>query len=128
MWFNWDYIHIVGSCNGLLCVSPSGVKLVVINPYTRELTKLRTPSYPPYMHEIKKIREVVCWGFGYDSCVDDYKVIVGFMKNRDAKGTCLHVLTLKSNGWKVIRQVEYSTYVVMWVNPVSYVVTHFIGS
>ncbi|MFS7988892.1 putative F-box domain-containing protein [Helianthus anomalus] len=32
-WFLLDCIHIVGSCNGLLCVSPIGVKFVVTQSF-----------------------------------------------------------------------------------------------
>ncbi|XP_076881032.1 F-box protein CPR1-like [Bidens hawaiensis] len=31
-----EIIRIVGSCNGLVCFSPRGVRLVVTNPSTRE--------------------------------------------------------------------------------------------
>ncbi|XP_035835069.1 F-box/kelch-repeat protein At3g23880-like isoform X2 [Helianthus annuus] len=109
-WFLLDYIHIVGSCNGLLCVSPIGVKFVVINPSTREHKKLPTPPFQPHVHKLAMTREVACWGFGYDSSSDDYKVIAGFMKKFDSKRTSFLVLTLKSNTWKVIGQVKYSIY------------------
>ncbi|KAI7735026.1 hypothetical protein M8C21_028143, partial [Ambrosia artemisiifolia] len=110
-WFYSDCVHIVGSCNGLLCVSPKGVKFVVTNPSTREHKKLPTPPFRPHMHKIGMIREVVCWGFGYDSSTDDYKVIAGFMKDWHSKHTRFHALTLKSNTWKAIGKVKYSTYV-----------------
>ncbi|MFS7988855.1 putative F-box domain-containing protein [Helianthus anomalus] len=104
-WFLLDCIHIVGSCNDLLCASPRGVKFVVINPSTRENKKLPTPPFRPQMHKIAMTREVACWGFGYDSSSDDYKVIAGFMKIFDSKRTSFLVLKLKSNTWKVIGQV-----------------------
>ncbi|KAL8193382.1 hypothetical protein R6Q57_026517 [Mikania cordata] len=59
------------------------------------------------MDKILQIRGVVCWGFGYDSSADDYKVIAGFRKSFSKFRTRFHVLTLKSNIWKVVGEVEY---------------------
>ncbi|GJZ77802.1 reverse transcriptase domain-containing protein [Tanacetum coccineum] len=47
----------------------------------------------------------LCWGFGYDSSTDDYKVIVGFGEGNHR--TRFHVLTLKSNIWKLIGDIKY---------------------
>ncbi|XP_076893188.1 putative F-box protein At3g16210 [Bidens hawaiensis] len=88
-------LNFVGSCNGLVCVSPLHVEFFVTNHLTLETNKL---PVPPYM-----ISEVVCWGFGYDPSVDDYKVVAGF----DSKNlTLFYALTLKSNSWKVIGEVK----------------------
>ncbi|XP_076951608.1 F-box/kelch-repeat protein At3g23880-like [Bidens hawaiensis] len=107
-WVRWnEIIVIVGSCNGLVCFSPRDVELVVTNPLTREQKKLPTPPYRPNMDGIGMIRELVCWGFGYDSCADDYKVIAGFRNKYDINWTTFFVLTLKSNTWKVIGKIRY---------------------
>ncbi|KAI3798959.1 hypothetical protein L1987_34246 [Smallanthus sonchifolius] len=74
-WLEFNNLHVVGSCNGLVCVSPVDAEFVVTNPSTREQMKLPTPPHPP--------------------C---------FMKK---KRTLFHVLTLKSNSWKIIGQVKY---------------------
>ncbi|XP_076942590.1 F-box/kelch-repeat protein At3g06240-like [Bidens hawaiensis] len=104
--FYGNETRIVGSCNGLVCVSPRDVEFVITNPSTREEKKLPTP---PFMHKRLRIRDKVeCWGFGYDSSADEYKVIVGFKNNYE---TVFHVFTLKSNTWKVIEQVKYKIYV-----------------
>ncbi|XP_076881024.1 F-box protein CPR1-like [Bidens hawaiensis] len=105
-WFCFDCIHIVGSCNGLLCFSPRGSELVVTNPSTREHRKLPTPRHMP---KVSMIRQVLCWGFGYDSCTDDYKVIVGFKKSRNSNRTLFYIFTLKSNTWKVIGGLNYKS-------------------
>ncbi|MFS8013282.1 putative F-box domain-containing protein [Helianthus anomalus] len=111
-WFYADTIYIVGSCNGLLCVTPEGVEFVVTNPSTREHRKLPKPHFLSYVQEkeIEMIRQLVCMGFGYDSCTDDYKVILGLRKNFDSKRTRFHALTLKSNTWKFIGEVKYTCY------------------
>ncbi|XP_076893367.1 F-box protein CPR1-like [Bidens hawaiensis] len=103
-----DIILIVGSCNGLVCISPRDVEIVVTNPLTREQKKLPTPPYQPHMCVLEMISQEVCYGFGYDPCADDYKVIAGFRKRRDdRKWTTFYAFTLKSNTWKVIKDVRY---------------------
>ncbi|KAL8247038.1 hypothetical protein R6Q59_008254 [Mikania micrantha] len=106
-WLYCNGFFIVGSCNGLVCISPEDVELVVTNPSTRELKKLPPPPYRPHMDKILQIRGVVCWGFGYDSSADDYKVVAGFRKSFSKFRTRFHVLTLKSNIWKVVGEVKY---------------------
>ncbi|XP_076881033.1 F-box/kelch-repeat protein At3g23880-like [Bidens hawaiensis] len=109
----FDYTHkirvcIVGSCNGLVCICPDGVRFVVTNPLTREQKKLLPP--PPYRSnmDLIPIGSAVCWGFGYDTCADDYKVIAGFKKGHDTKWTTyFYVFTLKSNTWNVIGEVRH---------------------
>ncbi|KAM0054383.1 putative F-box domain-containing protein [Helianthus debilis subsp. tardiflorus] len=97
-----DDTHIVGSCDGLVCFSPEDVEFVVINPSTREEKKLPNPPFRPNMAEIIMTREVVCWGFGYDSYADDYKLVAGFRQTYSKKRTRFYVLSLKSNIWRVI--------------------------
>ncbi|KAL8255483.1 hypothetical protein R6Q59_030550 [Mikania micrantha] len=58
------------------------------NPLIKEVRKL---SLPP------RIGTPLCWGFGYDSSNDDYKVILGSWK-----GMNFQVFSLKSNTWKVV--------------------------
>ncbi|KAJ0450315.1 putative F-box domain-containing protein [Helianthus annuus] len=101
-WLCMNETHLVGSCDGLVCFSPEDVEFVVINPSTREEKKLPTPPYRPNMAKIPTTRSAVCWGFGYDSYADDYKVVVGFRQTYSKKRTRFYVLSLKSNIWRVI--------------------------
>ncbi|KAF5797305.1 putative F-box domain-containing protein [Helianthus annuus] len=89
--------HLFGSSNGLVCVSPSPTKILVINPSTREVKKVRKPQIPE--------TNSLCWGFGYDSSTDDYKLVLGFKK--DENHTCFQVFSLRSNIWKVIGEINY---------------------
>ncbi|XP_076893335.1 F-box/kelch-repeat protein At3g06240-like [Bidens hawaiensis] len=98
-----NHIHIVGSCNGLVCVSHRDAKFLVTNPSTRQQTKLQALRNK----QSDNVRDFICWGFGYDSSSDDYKVIAGLWKGRGTNRTTFHVLTLKSNTWKVIGEVEF---------------------
>ncbi|XP_071687361.1 F-box/kelch-repeat protein At3g06240-like [Rutidosis leptorrhynchoides] len=95
---------MVGSCDGLVCISPGKGELLLTNPSTREVSR-KLPKLPmlPYND-----RRKVCWGFGYDSLKDDYKVVAGF--NISEHHMCFQVLSLKSNKWKFIGDGDYLTY------------------
>ncbi|GKA59209.1 putative F-box domain-containing protein [Tanacetum coccineum] len=92
--FDSEYCHrLVGSSNGLVCIHVCFKdELFVINPSTREVKKLRNP--PKYI-----VIEVL--GFGYDSSIDDFKVVVGF-SYKDSNDILFIVLELKSNYWKSV--------------------------
>ncbi|KAD3068994.1 hypothetical protein E3N88_36874 [Mikania micrantha] len=101
-----NFMYMVGSCNGLVCISIRDAEIKVVNPSTRERRKLRTPDYQP-VERLVTIRQVACLGFGYDASTDDYKVIAGFRDWVFEERTLFHVLTLKSSIWKVIGEVKY---------------------
>ncbi|KAK9056060.1 hypothetical protein SSX86_027147 [Deinandra increscens subsp. villosa] len=101
--FYCNFMCVVGSCNGLVCVSPKDVELEVINPWTREIKKLPKPPLSDGTYGIRKV--LVTLGFGYDASTDDYKVIAGF---RNKERTSFYVLSLKPpNVWKLIGEVNY---------------------
>ncbi|KAK9072509.1 hypothetical protein SSX86_008943 [Deinandra increscens subsp. villosa] len=92
-----DHHHLVGSFNGLVCIFAFSSKLLVGNPSTREVRHLELPPC---------IGLPSCWGFIYDSSREDYMVIIGTQKGENQ--TCIQVLSLKSNVWKVIGEVKYT--------------------
>lgn len=93
----YRYFRIVGSSNGLLCIYCDHEEFVAVaNPATRVAQKLQTLTQKPK-------RALLCYGFGYDSSRDDYKVIVGFRKR---KMTHFYLLSLESNVWKFIGEVN----------------------
>ncbi|KAF5791908.1 putative F-box domain-containing protein [Helianthus annuus] len=85
--------NLVGSSNGLVCVESAYLHFSVVNPLTGEVTQLRRSPY---------ICLWLFWGFGYDESTDDYKVIV-----KGENRTCVRVMSLKSNVWRVIEDVKY---------------------
>ncbi|GJR99652.1 F-box protein CPR1-like protein [Tanacetum coccineum] len=87
---------VIGSSNGLVCISDAK-ELLVANPLTREAKELQYP--------LNNVFDSSCWGFGYDSITDDFKVVLGAMKGKDQ--TCFQVISLKSNAWKVIGEMDY---------------------
>ncbi|PWA56784.1 F-box domain-containing protein [Artemisia annua] len=93
--------YILGSSNGLVCIRNFGSdETLVVNPATREEKML------PKSRLLHKNVYETCWGFGYDSVTDDYKVVLGVINHE--KRTCFQVLSLKSNAWKPIEQVNYT--------------------
>ncbi|GKC08755.1 putative F-box domain-containing protein, partial [Tanacetum coccineum] len=97
--YGWQ---IIGSSNGLVCVSPVDAQVLVTNPSTREVKKLQPP---PEFPNISMDREFLCWGFGHDSFIDDYKVVMGIKMGKT--GTLFQVLSLKLNTWKVVKHVKF---------------------
>ncbi|XP_024984978.1 F-box protein CPR1-like [Cynara cardunculus var. scolymus] len=94
--FDFHDCHLLGSSDGLVCVSPSRNEIVVVNPSIREVKTLSNPKIPKFGS--------LCWGFGYDASTDDYKVVLGFMKGENV--TCFQVFSLRSNMWKVIGEIN----------------------
>lgn len=85
-------------------MSPTNVELLVTNPYTREFKKLQAfPGTPKTTMSPRLLKSG--WGFGYDSSINDYKVIVGFAEGKYK--TCFYMLTLKTNIWKYIGDINY---------------------
>ncbi|XP_047323899.1 F-box/kelch-repeat protein At3g23880-like [Impatiens glandulifera] len=92
-------VKIVGSVNGLLCLTIGNDDVVIWNPTTRKskrLPKSDSKMYPG---------QYVVYGFGYDEDTDDYKVVVitselisfEFPLKSDIK-----VYGLKSDSWRKI--------------------------
>lgn len=95
--------RLLGSSNGLVCISPTRSNILVLNPETREVNKLKKPLMPS-----RSLRFGIgyCFGFGYDSLNHDYKAVIGFKTIYGR--THFQMLTLKTNNWEDIGSVNYS--------------------
>ncbi|XP_059630154.1 F-box/kelch-repeat protein At3g06240-like [Cornus florida] len=80
------WFQIIGSCNGLLCISTSHTHLYIVNPSTRVSKKV--PDHPG-------LKLFAIQGFGYDHTVDDYKLLNGDQDD-------FHMYSLKTNSWKKV--------------------------
>ncbi|XP_043693194.1 F-box protein CPR1-like [Telopea speciosissima] len=96
---------IVGSCNGLLCISYSDDDIFLWNPSTRRHQKLPiTPIEFPFDNRLRYI----VYGFGYDSTSDDYKLVrvVRFFGDHHYPGLTSHsevkIYSLRTNSWRRI--------------------------
>nr|XP_043612231.1 F-box/kelch-repeat protein At3g06240-like isoform X2 [Erigeron canadensis] len=98
IYFDRNINHLLGSSNGLVCIFLTHNNFLVVNAETREVKKLKKPQFP--------FLGACMYGFGYDSSKDDYKVVVGIQKDKGRM--CFYMLTLKSNTWEVIGDVDYT--------------------
>ncbi|KAF5441919.1 hypothetical protein F2P56_037129 [Juglans regia] len=95
------YVSIIGSCNGLVCVSLySHRDYYIWNPSTGNYRKLPDPgiSLPgrKYWH-----------GFGYDPSTDDYKLLVANFRMPPSRESEGKVFSFKRNSWKrILRGLE----------------------
>lgn len=100
--------NVVGSCNGLLCLSDSlhhDAVLIIYNPFTREYMELpRSRTY-----ETQK----VLIGFGYHSGINEYKVVkiiyyrYEHMRRSDIQSE-IQILSLSCNKWRSIGKMTYN--------------------
>ncbi|RVX08428.1 F-box/kelch-repeat protein [Vitis vinifera] len=101
-----DYYHIVGSSNGLICLTESNNKgsYVTLDTFlwNPSVTDQRKPL-PKYLinNMMTSPFMVVGLGFAFHPRIDDYKVvrIVYFLKSKTYE---VHVYSLKQDAWKNI--------------------------
>ena len=104
-------LHLIGSCNGLVCVcdgTRSGV--FIINPLTKSLRKLPSIRIPNRYKEAGDAAFV--FGFGYDSQNDDYKVFGSLQDGPKKTGFFTldgeaQVYSLKNDTWKNVECMPY---------------------
>ncbi|XP_050226574.1 F-box/kelch-repeat protein At3g23880-like [Mercurialis annua] len=99
--FNRPHMQIIGSCNGLVCISLTGdyENMIVWNPCTGIFRELPNPSCP-------KDSIYYSYGFGYDSLSKDFKILLAVEEYADDSQSVFYyveVFSLKQNSWKRIR-------------------------
>ncbi|KAI5660046.1 hypothetical protein M9H77_28839 [Catharanthus roseus] len=68
------YYHVpklMGSCNGIICLFYYD-NFILFNPATRQIRII--PPHPPCPEDFFRIR--ACWGFGFDTATNDYKIVI----------------------------------------------------
>lgn len=105
-------VKIVGSCNGLVCLSLSetGTTVVLLNPATKESRVLPEPIMPLENKSNFRKRSSVTMGFGFDRHKKDYKLVRIDRFLLDIEG--VQVFTKSSNSWRQVRHGLVSTFVV----------------
>ncbi|KAL2529578.1 F-box protein CPR30 [Forsythia ovata] len=98
--YDGDYeIHLVGSCNGLLCFFDSAHRIVLWNLATRKYFELQHLGIE--LPKFANLYNFVNYGFGYDSSTDDYKVIRLITAYNQSVSECslVELYSLKSDSW-----------------------------
>ncbi|KAG8363759.1 hypothetical protein BUALT_Bualt19G0055800 [Buddleja alternifolia] len=95
-----DLIWLVGSCNGLICVSLSVSTLILWNPITRKSKVLPESGTDLNFFDYCGIT----YGFGFDELHDDYKVVEFFSFDRHLGELEIQVkvYSLRTNSWKIL--------------------------
>ncbi|CAI0421636.1 unnamed protein product [Linum tenue] len=95
--------RVVGSCDGLLCSFLWRYNQVAVwNPSSRVMRTL--PAFPYDMSEEQVQMSDTYFGFGYDSHLDDYKVVVVISYPAE---TQVQVFALKTSSWRRIENFKY---------------------
>ncbi|XP_073130140.1 uncharacterized protein [Henckelia pumila] len=96
-----DVIWLVGSCNGLVCLTLSVETLILWNPVTTKTKKLPNSGTVLDLEYYS-----ITFGFGYDDLHDDYKVVEVFSFEPDPSAGLLEnqlkVYSLRANSWKTL--------------------------
>jgi F-box interacting protein len=101
---NGETYHVKGHCNGLLCLI--GGPIILYNPSLSRYRTLPSPS------NFNGKGEVI--GIGYDSSVDDYKIVRVPSSKYKFKGYKPQIevlsLNLNSNSWRKLPEIETPPY------------------
>ncbi|TMW90078.1 hypothetical protein EJD97_016224 [Solanum chilense] len=94
--YPYKSFNIVGSANGLICLTDGAYELILWNPTISKYKKL--PASRPRL----KNTNIFTYGFGFDECHDDYKVvgIFGRYKNGLLEDTQVNIYSLSSDSWR----------------------------
>ncbi|XP_030471182.2 F-box protein CPR1-like [Syzygium oleosum] len=100
-----DQIKVLGSCNGLLCISNAADDVVIWNPSTR-----RHKFLPYSAVEVRRasVFSVCVYGFGYDDRSDDYVLLRLVQLVTEPIESEVSIYSLKDNAWRRLRDMPYS--------------------
>ncbi|XVF38570.1 hypothetical protein REPUB_Repub20aG0113500 [Reevesia pubescens] len=84
---NW--VDILGSCNGLVCIAPDEDTLFLLNPSTRESKRIPDPPSGFASNGLS------VYGFGFDFVNDDYKVV-----KLGCRTVCVY--SLRTDSWRKV--------------------------
>ncbi|MCD7453240.1 hypothetical protein HAX54_020280 [Datura stramonium] len=94
-----NFVEIVGSVNGLICLAIEGKNLFIWNPSFRKFKKL-----PDFIAVVSMCDSYYMYGFGYDELDDDYKVVRG-LRNLSYNNSCyidFQIYSLNSDPWRTV--------------------------
>lgn len=96
-------VWVVGSFNGLVCLAIEEDSIFLWNPSTRKSRRLRSPEIN------MRFGCYIIYGFGYDECGDDFKVVGIFcvFRNGYAYETEVKVYSSKADCWRRIEDFPF---------------------
>lgn len=97
------FVSVLCSCNGLLCLNIEENALCLWNPSTGEYRNILSPGKFP------NASSVAIYGLGYDSSIDDYKLVRALFTRGVADEMEMSVLSLKTDDfWRLIGTYPYN--------------------
>ncbi|XP_065858813.1 F-box/kelch-repeat protein At3g06240-like isoform X2 [Euphorbia lathyris] len=97
-----DELEFIGSCNGLIAVAlNSDSHITIWNPTTGDSRALPASDLPMSGEFFS--------GFGYDSVIDDYKVVRGAASTSGSE-IKMEVFNLKADKWRSIKDLQSNIY------------------
>ncbi|GLT66254.1 hypothetical protein SLA2020_386280 [Shorea laevis] len=112
--------EMVGSCNGVLCLTTSSQpirNLGILNPSIKKLKLVPFPNLGDSFYLSNRIHGFVdgtCFkteiGFGFDSCTSDFKIVMIFQEIHSQIWRQVQVYSLRPNSWKVLSNVPSVSY------------------
>nr|ABN09117.1 Cyclin-like F-box; Galactose oxidase, central [Medicago truncatula] len=107
----FDNITLLGSCNGLLCISNGKIQCALWNPNIRKHWFIR---YLPISRcaESETEKFLVCfYGLAFDPFADNYKLLrvncTVYLKDRTFNSQ-VRLFNLKTNSWKILPNMPYA--------------------
>ncbi|KAG7581542.1 F-box-like domain superfamily [Arabidopsis suecica] len=98
---NW--VEIVGSSNGLVCISPGEGAVFLYNPTTGDSKRLPETLRPKSVEYGRDNFQT--YGFGFDDLTDDYKVVKLVATSDDILDASVY--SLKADSWRRICNLNY---------------------
>ncbi|KAJ8767557.1 hypothetical protein K2173_017626 [Erythroxylum novogranatense] len=92
---NW--VDVVGSCNGIVCIAPDENMLFLFNPSTGESKRIAEE----HNSGLEAADGICSYGFGYVSTSDDYKVV------RIDDGSIVSIYSLRTDSWRRLGNFPY---------------------
>ncbi|KAK4783723.1 hypothetical protein SAY86_018091 [Trapa natans] len=103
-----DEIKLLGSCNGLICLSNAADDIIIWNPSLRKHRFLPNFSVKARKRSQMPLLSVCVYGFGFVHNSEDYKLLrlLQYISQPAESDVCVY--SMASNSWRRIHNLPYS--------------------